>query len=143
MTNLIYFSNVSNNTARFVEKLGLDALRIPVLAKEQPLYATEPFVLITPTYGGGVEGSGIKGAVPIQVRKFLAVEQNRNLARGVISAGNTNFGEYFAVAGDVLALKLKIPFLYRFEIMGTPDDVVAVREGLYNFWKAENVNESS
>jgi protein involved in ribonucleotide reduction len=31
MGNLVYFSSVSENTHRFVEKLGLPATRIPIL----------------------------------------------------------------------------------------------------------------
>ena len=47
---LIYFSSVSNNTHRFVEKLGLPADRLPVRTSDDTLLATEPFVLVTPTH---------------------------------------------------------------------------------------------
>ena len=30
---------------------------------------------------------------------------------------------------------MRVPFLYRFELAGTTDDVFAVREGLAQFWK--------
>lgn len=130
MTNLVFFSNVSNNTLRFVEKLGLDALQIPVYPKEQPLFVTEPYVLLAPTYGGGSH----KGAVPVQVKKFLNEESNRSLARGVIASGNTNFGSAYCIAGDLLSKKLKVPYLYRFELLGLPWDVNAVRDGLETFW---------
>lgn len=132
MIPIVYFSNVSNNTKRFVEKLGIDAQRIPVLPKEPELLVTKPYVLITPTYGGGTHGA--KGAVPVQVKRFLSNERNRSLALGVISSGNMNFGEHFAIAGDVISAKLNIPFLYRFEILGTPADVEAVQEGLSKFY---------
>lgn len=135
MTNLVFFSNVSNNTLRFVEKLGIEAQQIPVYPKEQPLFVTEPYVLLTPTYGGGSH----KGAVPVQVKKFLNDETNRSLARGVISSGNTNFGEAFCIAGDLISQKLQIPYLYRFELLGLPWDVEAVRDGLDLFWT--NVKE--
>lgn len=42
----------------------------------------EPFVLVTPTYGGG----GSKGAVPKPVIRFLNDENNRSFIRGVIAA---------------------------------------------------------
>lgn len=133
MINLVFFSNVSNNTARFVDKLDLESLRIPILSGEQPLYVTDPYVLVSPTYGGGSD----RGAVPAQVKKFLNNEKNRSLARGIIAAGNTNFGEHFCLAGDIISKKLNIAYLYRFEIMGTPEDVETVRIGLNQFWKTQ------
>jgi protein involved in ribonucleotide reduction len=130
MTNLVYFSSVSGNTKRFIEKLGHPASRIPLFAREQTLHADEPYVLVVPTYGGG-DG---KGAVPKQVIRFLNDPHNRALIRGVISAGNTNFGRAFGLAGDIIAAKTGVPHLYRFEVFGTPDDVRAVDEGLDAFW---------
>ena len=131
MTKLIYFSSVSGNTHRFVEKLGRPAARIPLHAKDGHLQADEPFVLIVPTYGGG-NGDG---AVPKQVIKFLNDEHNRSLLRGVITAGNTNFGEAYGLAGDIIARKCNVPHLYKFEVFGTEDDVDAVNEGLDELWK--------
>lgn len=133
MAGLVYFSSISGNTHRFVEKLGIPALRIPLYASEEPLLVTEPYVLLTPTYGGGPDTR----AVPKQVIKFLNVEQNRSLARGVMAAGNTNFGEAYGLAGRIIARKLQVPFLYKFELFGTPDDVKAVQEGLERFWKQQ------
>lgn len=128
---LIYFSSVSDNTHRFVQKLGMAAQRLPLLTAEDTLIATEPFVLITPTYGGGPEG----GAVPKQVIKFLNVAGNRDLIRGVIAAGNTNFHDSYCIAGDVIADKCRTQLLYRVELMGTPEDVERVQTGLEKFWK--------
>ena len=66
--DLVYFSSVSGNTRRFVEKLGLSAARIPLRPRlEGSLLATQPFVLIVPTYGSGRRS----GAVPKQVIHFL------------------------------------------------------------------------
>ena len=131
MGNLVYFSSVSGNTHRFVQKLGLAAHRIPVRPADEFLHVTEPYVLVLPTYGGGNEG----GAVPRQVIKFLNDVDNRSLIRGVIAAGNTNFNEAYCIAGDIVALKCRVPLLYRFELMGTNEDVTRVREGLGQFWQ--------
>jgi protein involved in ribonucleotide reduction len=130
MSALVYFSSISGNTDRFVTKLGLRAQRIPLHAKDEPLVVDEPYVLIVPTYGGGPETR----AVPKQVIRFLNDEHNRTLCRGVIAAGNTNFGEAYGLAGEIIAKKLQVPYLYRFELFGTPDDVSAVKEGLEQFW---------
>ena len=131
---LVYFSSVSGNTARFIEKLGLPARRIPLLPTDPEIEVHEPFVLVTPTYGGG-QGRGVeKGAVPKQVIRFLNDEKNRSLIRGVISAGNTNFGEHYCVAGDIISRKCTEPHLYRLELFGTPEDVARVSDGLERWW---------
>jgi protein involved in ribonucleotide reduction len=88
-SHLIYFSSTSENTKRFVRKLGRDAARIPLYAHDAPLQALEPFVLVLPTYGG----TNGEGSVPKQVIRFLNNPRNRELIRGVIGAGNTNFAD--------------------------------------------------
>ena len=134
---LVYFSSASGNTARFMEKLGLRAKRIPLLRNEPELLVDEPFVLVTPTYGGGQGRDVEKGAVPKQVIRFLNDERNRRHIRGVISAGNTNFGEAFCLAGDIISRKCHVPHLYRLEIFGTQDDVDRVSDGLERVWAAQ------
>ena len=131
MVHVVYFSSATGNTKRFVEKLGFPNSRIPLLPTEAPLLMKEPYVLIVPTYGGG----NIKGAVPKQVIKFLNDEQNRSLLRGVIASGNTNFGKAYAIAGDIIAQKTGVPFMYKFELLGTPSDVQKVHDGLEEYWK--------
>lgn len=131
MVHIVYFSSATENTKRFVEKLGFPAERIPLRPRDKELLVTEPYVLITPTYGGGTT----KGAVPKQVIKFLNVEANRNHCVGVISSGNTNFGTAYCLAGDIISAKLKVPHMYKYELLGTPDDVTKVQEGLRTFWQ--------
>jgi len=132
--DLVYFSSVSGNTARFAERLaeqrGLPVARIPLHQHDPALKATRPYVLVLPTYGAG-NGSG---AVPKQVIRFLNDPDNRALIRGVVAGGNTNFGKGYGIAGDVVAAKTGVPCLYRFEVFGTNDDVEAVAEGLERFW---------
>ena len=131
---LVYFSSTSGNTARFIEKLGLPAMRIPLLAADPAIVVDEPFVLVTPTYGGG-QGRGVeKGAVPKQVIRFLNDPDRRALLRGVIASGNRNFGATYACAGKVIAAKCAVPVLYTFELAGTETDIDRVRAGLEKFW---------
>lgn len=135
MSALMYFSSASGNTARFVEgcrldEFGIHVMRIPLRPDEPELHVDEPYVLLTPTYGGGTIGK----AVPVQVKRFLNDERNRSGIIGVIASGNTNFGEAYGIAGDIIAAKCRVPLLYRFELMGTPEDTTAVREGLRRFF---------
>ena len=133
---IVYFSNISEYTKRFVDKLGFPAVRIPVRRTEPMPVVSEPYVLIVPTYGGSLEITGKSGAaVPRQVVAFLNDAHNRSLCRGVIAGGNTNFGRDYGRSGDVIATKLEVPYLYRFELMGTHEDVIRVREGLEEFWQ--------
>ena len=66
MSQLVYFSSSSENTQRFIERLGLPAVRIPLNERER-IQVDEPYILIVPSYGGG----GTAGAVPRQVIRFL------------------------------------------------------------------------
>ena len=101
--DLVYFSSVSENTRRFVERLDRVAVRIPL----RP----------------GVDG--------------MIDPDNRALIRGVITSGNTNFGEHYCIAGPIVSAKCRVPELYRFELLGTDRDVARVTEGLREFWSAQ------
>jgi protein involved in ribonucleotide reduction len=127
---IVYYSSLSENTHRFVEKLGFRTLRLPIGADQPSPSVSEPYVLVAPTYGGG----GLKGAVPKPVIHFLNDVANRSFIRGVIAAGNTNFGAGFASAGNIISAKCNVPYLYRFELLGTPEDVANVKTGLEEFW---------
>jgi protein involved in ribonucleotide reduction len=127
----VYFSSTTENTSRFVEKLDVPAVRIPLLAADAAEFTVEEdFVLVTPTYGNG--------RVPPQVVKFLNLEQNRVRCIGVIGSGNRNFFEDFAKAGDIISAKLQVPLLYRFELAGTPEDITKTQEGLKTFYGESN-----
>ncbi|AKU79342.1 class Ib ribonucleoside-diphosphate reductase assembly flavoprotein NrdI [Spiroplasma turonicum] len=129
--HVVYFSSISNNTHRFIEKLNINNSRIPYDLNEE-LKINMDYVLITPTYGGG--GSDTAGAVPKQVIKFLNNENNRSYCRGVVASGNTNFGDSFAIAGPILSKKLSVPLLYQFELLGTSHDVETLKNILIKFW---------
>jgi protein involved in ribonucleotide reduction len=129
MGQIVYFSSRSENTHRFVDKLGIAAQRIPISLATH-LRVKAPYVLILPTYSG----EGGKGAVPKQVIRFLNDAENRANICGVIAAGNSNFGETYGLAGDVISKKCQVPYLYRFELLGTEEDVANVTHGLERFW---------
>ncbi|PRQ10852.1 class Ib ribonucleoside-diphosphate reductase assembly flavoprotein NrdI [Corynebacterium sp. 13CS0277] len=128
---VVYYSSATGNTHRFVEKLGLPAKRIPMRRTEPELVVDEPYVLICPTYGGGASIlGGNSRPVPPQVIRFLNNEHNRSLIRAVVASGNSNFGTDFGKAGDMIAAKCHVPYVYRFELLGTDEDVRVVREGI-------------
>lgn len=122
MLDVVYYSNRSGNTKRFVEKLGYESI---YQVSELPL-ATKEYVLFVPTYGGG-DG---EYAVPRPVAKFLNVKTNRELMRGVVGFGNTNFGEHYCKAAELIVAKTGVPLLAKIELLGTPEDVQLVQERL-------------
>ena len=129
MAQLVYFSSRSGNTAKFVARLGLDALRIPIDANDPMPLPDQPYVLICPTYA---DGQG-RGAVPKAVIHFLNDPRRRSHLRGVIGAGNRNFGATYALSARVIAEKCNVPVLWRFELAGTDTDIQKVRAGLHQF----------
>lgn len=127
--DIVYFSNYSGNTKKFVEKIddGNLSINIPIDRNSgSSLTVDSPYVLFVPTYGGG-EG---RAAIPRQVRSFLNVKENRKLLRGVVGFGNTNFGEHFCKAADLISAKTGVPVIAKIEIFGTQEDVNKVKERL-------------
>ena len=123
---IVYFSNYSGNTKRFIDKLEMDSIRIPISDDNDPIIVKTDYVLFVPTYGGGSEGH----AIPRQVRAFLNEEANRKRLVGVVGLGNTNFGEHYCKAADLIAAKTGVPILGRVEIFGTDEDVINIKERL-------------
>ena len=108
-----------------MEKIDGTSSRIPIDINDSgDFLVSSEYILFVPTYGGGSE----KSAIPRQVRRFLNNEQNRNLLRGVVGFGNTNFGEHFCKAADIISRKTGVPVIARVEIFGTQDDVNKVKE---------------
>ena len=124
--DIIYFSNRSENTKRFVEKLGYErAFRIPTKWDERvPFLVARPYVLFVPTYGSGNDGYSI----PASVKKFLNIPSHRRLLRGIVGFGNTNFGTSYCKAADLISAKTGVPILARIELLGTPEDVQLVQQ---------------
>ncbi|TLX17087.1 class Ib ribonucleoside-diphosphate reductase assembly flavoprotein NrdI [Rhizobium sp. MHM7A] len=130
MASLVYFSSQSQNTHRFMQKLGLAADRIAISPKDEDLLVSEPFILVTPTFAAA-DG---RGSVPKPVIRFLNNADNRRLLRGVIGTGNMNFGKMYAIGGIDVAKKCGVPLLYKFELLGTDEDVRNIKTGMETRW---------
>ena len=127
LIDIVYFSNRSGNTKRFVEKISSNAFRIPISwNNEKPFIFDREYVLFVPTYGSGNDGYSI----PKSVKNFLNIPQNRDLLRGVVGMGNKNFGEHYGKAADMIAAKTGVPVIAKVEVFGTEDDVARVKERL-------------
>lgn len=129
---VVYYSTSTNNTHKFVEKLDVDnKIRIPKKFSQPMPIVDSPFFLITPTYKGGEDVmDGEMDAIPTPVHKFLSIEDNLLNACAVIVGGNVNFGQDFCIAGDQIQQQYHIPYKYRFELMGTEEDVSIINHAL-------------
>lgn len=127
MLDIVYYSNKSGNTKRFAEKLGIENT---YSVSELPV-TDRPYVLFTPTYGAGNDGH----SVPQPVKKFLNVPENRNNIVGVVGFGNTNFGNAYCKAAEIVASKTGVPLLGRVELFGTSEDVSLIQERLQKLYE--------
>lgn len=105
---LVVYDSLTGNVKRFVNKLGVDAIKIT-----PNLIVTEPFILITYTIGFG--------EVPSSTHEFLT--ENKSFLIGVAVSGNRNWGERFAQAADTISIKYNVPIIHKFELGGTQKDV--------------------
>jgi len=133
--DVVFFSNITNNTGRFVDRLEWPAHRIPLHPTDELLKVTKPYILIFPTYAGGRD---VEAAVPKQVIKFLNDPDNRALIRGVVASGNTNFGDTYCRGGDIVSQKCEVPVLHRFELLGSDEDVSTVLAELHTYTEMES-----
>lgn len=126
--DIVYFSNYSGNTKRFVDKITPNGIRIPIDydPQDSQLDISGPYVIVVPTYGGGSE----RASIPRQVVKFLNIESNRNFLVAVIGMGNTNFGDHYCKAARMISEKMGVPILAKVEIFGTEEDVTNIKERL-------------
>ena len=111
---LIVYASKTGNVARFVERLGVEALRI----QSGTEVIQRPALLLTYTTGFG--------QAPVEVLRF--VEANRPYLLGVAVSGNRNWGANFARAGEVLFERYGLVVVHRFELAGTARDVEIVKE---------------
>ena len=104
----IYYASMTGNVRRFVGKLGVVATDIK--AERNP---TEPFVLVTYTFGFG--------EIPAEVDAWLT--HSHTLLRGVAVSGNRNWGDNYGAAGELISKRYNVPLLHKFELAGTDEDV--------------------
>ena len=117
---IVYWSSKSETTHRFVQKLNSENIRLPLNGTSE-LLVKQPFVLILPSYG-----STVQTALPKAVIDFLSKPTNRESMKGVIGAGNTDFGRSYCIAAKVIAHQYQVPLWYKFELSGTALDVAEV-----------------
>lgn len=129
--HIVYFSSETGNTKKFVDKLKINSSRIPIDLNAS-LEISQDYVLFCPTYSGGF--SEVKGSVPKQVIKFLNNKKNRDHCMAIVASGNTNFGDTYGLAGNVLQAKLKVPLLHVFELLGTKHDEEVVHQKINQLW---------
>ncbi|CAM3477476.1 class Ib ribonucleoside-diphosphate reductase assembly flavoprotein NrdI [Marinicrinis lubricantis] len=112
---LIAYDSRTGNVSRFVNKLGMKAIRI-----DENMQLDQPFVLITYTTGFG--------QVPEKVQAFL--KKNYTYMKGIAASGNRNWGDGFAKSADTISRTYGVPIISKFELSGTMQDITRFREGV-------------
>lgn len=127
MVKVVYFSSATNNTKRFVDKLGLPNERIPLRRSDPALHVDEPYVLIVPTYGRHQGRPQAGHRLPQRPENCRCV--------GVISSGNTNFGTAYWPRRRHRLGKTGHPTCTNSSSSEPPRTSPGVREGLEEFWQ--------
>lgn len=120
---LVVYASKTHNVHRFVQKLGVRALRL----QSGEEVAQEPCLLLTYTTGFG--------QAPPEVLRF--VERNRPYVVGVAASGNRNWGHNFARAADVLAEQYGLPVVHKFELSGTAHDIHTIQEAVHEISRTQ------
>lgn len=111
---MIVYASRTGNVRYIVSKLGLPSIEIT-----DGLIIEEPYLIFTYTDG--------LGNTPKKVDQFL--QNNYENCKGVISSGNTNFGNnVFCGSADKISEQYNIPIVRKIELRGFSYDYIAVIE---------------
>ncbi len=114
---LVYFSK-TGNVKRFIKNLNQPYFK--QIEGSSGLKVDTDVVLITYTAG--------LGQVPDDVINFCKL--NSKFIKYVIASGNQNFGEAFALSGNIISKEYGAKLLYKFELSGTKKDMEQIDKSL-------------
>lgn len=114
---MIAYKSRTGNVRNIVGRLDSS---IPTIELTESSVINEPYFLFTYTDG--------LGEIPPVVKDFLlSHEENRKNIKGIISSGNTNFGnEYFCGCANEISKWLNIPIIRKIDLRGNQDDITAI-----------------
>lgn len=124
----IAFYSMTGNIRRFLVGSGVkehfELYEITEDNKNERI--SEPFILVTSTYGFG--------QAPDTVKTFL--ENNHENLLAVASSGNRNWGQNFAKSGEYIRDKYGVPLLMKFELHGSKTERAQFMEKVGNFYES-------
>ena len=123
-----------------MQKLGLAAVRIPLHAGSRSTSRT--CWCCRPTAAGRATGHDAV-TCPSRSSDSSTTSTIARCFAGSSPTGNVNFGASFCYAGDVDFAKCGVPYLYRFELMGTATMCKPSVRASADFWKDETCHQSS
>ena len=85
--------------------------------------------------GAGPAGASTAHYIALTGLDVLVLDKATFPRDKICGDGHTNFGQAYCIAGDIISAKCHVPHMYRFELLGTPQDAERVREGLEKFWQ--------
>ncbi|GGO31621.1 class Ib ribonucleoside-diphosphate reductase assembly flavoprotein NrdI [Deinococcus humi] len=111
---LLAYDSLTGNVRRLAQELA-GSLDIEVVdVRSHP--PSREYLLLTYTFG--------TGQVPDSTRNFL--DQHGHLLRGVVSSGSYHWGQNFARAADVIAVRYGVPIVAKVNKGGTAADRACV-----------------
>lgn len=113
----VVFLSLTGQTRKFVNKLGMESVELTNKNAFQSI--TEPFIIVTPSYG--------KEATDI-LNDFIDTGDNRAYLKGVAGGGNLNFSTLFGFTAKDIARDYAVPLLHLFEFQGNDKDVQILKE---------------
>lgn len=118
--SIIYYS-LSGNTRAFAKRF--EEIGYTVTSNRESIDVAEPFILFTPTYNFG--------EIPAPVERFLRSNNDNMVA--VVSFGNMNWGEGYALAGEKVRDKYGVPLLMKVELRGSDLEFEKLREMMLDY----------
>lgn len=124
----IAFYSMTGNIRRFLSGTGIKEQfeLYEITEGNKSTDISEPFILVTSTYGFG--------QVPDTVKSFL--ENNHDNLLAVASSGNRNWGQNFARSGEYIRDEYNVPLLMKFELHGSQSERQEFMEKVGNFYES-------
>jgi len=104
---LVVYDTMTGNTKKFVNKLPYKSCHI------SEYDGFSPFILVTYTMNFG--------EIPETTKHFMELYNHK--CKGVSSSGNKIWGKNFGIAANKITTRFGVPFISKFELQGTDEDV--------------------
>lgn len=123
MLKIVYVT-LTGNSKMFVDKLNIEEDDVMELHEGTlDRVIEEEYILVLPSYEENVAGH-----IYDLLDEFYEEESNRANCKGMVAAGNLNFGSLYLVTAKYVEEKYGVPIIYKIEFAGSDKDVEEVNK---------------